>query len=63
MGYYTTEHLVYDEKTGALLTNRTWNYKPPGVKDIPVDFRIKFLQNSPNPAGVLRSKGILNQCE
>ncbi|XP_077297593.1 uncharacterized protein LOC143919252 [Arctopsyche grandis] len=56
LGYYTSEHLVYDEKTGELLTNRTWNYKPPGVKDIPIDFRIKFLQNSPNPAGVLRSK-------
>ncbi|XP_058461613.1 uncharacterized protein LOC131436745 [Malaya genurostris] len=56
IGYYFTEALVYDNASGALLTDRTWTYKPPGAKDIPIDFRIKFLQNSANPAGVLRSK-------
>lgn len=56
LGYYLTEALVFDPENGALLTNRTWTYKPPGVKDIPVDFRIRFLQNSSNATGVLRSK-------
>lgn len=56
VGYFLTEHLVYDKRTGELLNNRTWNYKPPGAKDIPTDFRIKLLQNSSNPIGVLRSK-------
>ncbi|XP_037034825.1 indole-3-acetaldehyde oxidase-like isoform X2 [Bradysia coprophila] len=56
VGYWLTEVLVYDRENGELLTNRTWTYKPPGVKDIPVDFRIKFLQKSSNPFGVLRSK-------
>lgn len=56
-GYYLNESLVYDSKSGELLTNRTWNYKPPGAKDIPIDFRITFLQRSSNPFGVLRSKG------
>jgi hypothetical protein len=33
------------------------NYKPPGVKDIPTDFRIYLRKKAPNPFGVLRSKG------
>ncbi|XP_011694373.1 PREDICTED: xanthine dehydrogenase/oxidase-like isoform X2 [Wasmannia auropunctata] len=56
IGYWTSEELVYDSKTGALTNDRTWNYKPPGVKDIPEDFRVSFRRNSPNTLGVLRSK-------
>lgn len=56
MGYWTSEDLVYDPKTGALTNYRTWNYKPPGAKDIPVDFRVSFVRNSNNVLGVLRSK-------
>jgi hypothetical protein len=32
-------------------------YKPPAIKDIPIDLRVTLLPNSPNPVGVLRSKG------
>lgn len=59
VGMWTSENLIFDEATGYLLTDRTWTYKPPGVKDIPVDFRINFKRNSINPVGVLRSKGII----
>lgn len=56
LGYWLTEKLVYNNQNGELLTNRSWNYKPPGPKDIPIDFRITFLKNSSNQFGVLRSK-------
>lgn len=44
IGYLTTENLVYNEN-GVLITNRTWNYKPPFSKNIPVDFRIRLRKN------------------
>ncbi|XP_035913600.1 xanthine dehydrogenase-like [Anopheles stephensi] len=56
LGYYLTEALVYAPKNGALVNNRTWNYKVPGHRDIPVDFRVSFLSKSSNAGGVLRSK-------
>ncbi|KAL3841843.1 hypothetical protein ACJMK2_019942 [Sinanodonta woodiana] len=58
IGYWLTEELKYDPQTGQLLTNSTWEYKPPLGKDIPVDFRVNLLKNAPNPLGVLRSKAV-----
>lgn len=56
VGYWLFEKLEFNRQTGELLTNRSWNYKVPGPKDIPIDFRIKFLQNENNNDGILRSK-------
>ncbi|XP_018394514.1 PREDICTED: xanthine dehydrogenase/oxidase-like [Cyphomyrmex costatus] len=56
IGYWTSEDLVYDPKTGVLTNDRTWNYKPPGAMDIPEDFRIYLLKNSVNAAGMFGSK-------
>lgn len=58
MGFWLFEKVRYDPKTGICLTNGTWEYKPPTSKDIPVDFRVTFLDNAPNPMGVLGSKCI-----
>ncbi|CAL7942348.1 unnamed protein product [Xylocopa violacea] len=58
MGYWTMEDLIYDQKTGQLTNYRTWNYKPPGAKDIPADFRVYFRRNANNPMSVLRSKAV-----
>ncbi|XP_050550158.1 uncharacterized protein LOC118267673 [Spodoptera frugiperda] len=56
LGYWTSEKVVYDETTGKLLTDRTWTYKIPGIKDIPADMRIYFRRNANNEFGVLQSK-------
>ncbi|XP_021958024.1 xanthine dehydrogenase [Folsomia candida] len=55
-GMWTTERIVHCKETGELLTNRTWEYKPPETKDIPEDFRVSLLKDAPNPHGILRSK-------
>lgn len=56
LGFFLNENLVFDKTNGKLLTNRSWNYTPPGPKDIPVDFRVKFVKNSKNPVFILKSK-------
>ncbi|GAB0096601.1 hypothetical protein DMENIID0001_121300 [Sergentomyia squamirostris] len=55
MGHWLTEKLKYNVHNGEILTTRAWNYKPPGVKDIPVDFRVTLLQTA-TTSGVLSSK-------
>lgn len=55
VGYWLMEKLDYDRQSGELVTNRSWNYKVPGAKDIPIDFRVKFLQNV-NGNGIFGSK-------
>jgi len=39
-----------------LLSEGTWEYKPPSAFDIPLDFKVTLMPNLPNPDGVLRSK-------
>ncbi|XP_067671007.1 uncharacterized protein [Haliotis asinina] len=56
LGNLLTENIIYDPETGAVLTDGTWEYKPPTTKDIPVDIRIKMLPDAPNPYGVKASK-------
>ncbi|XP_038117140.1 xanthine dehydrogenase 1 [Culex quinquefasciatus] len=58
VGYFLTESLEYDKTSGALTNIRSWNYKPPGAKDIPTDFRVNLLRGASNPVGALRSKGV-----
>lgn len=56
LGFWLLEKVRYNPETGKLLTNGTWEYKPPMSKDIPIDFRITFLNNNPNVSGTLGSK-------
>lgn len=58
IGYWTCEHIIYDEKNGEILTDRTWNYHVPLAKDIPLEFNVQLRRNAYNPLGILGSKGI-----
>lgn len=56
LGYFTTEEVVFDQDTGRLLTEGTWEYKPPMALDIPLDFSVTLLDDAPNENGIMRSK-------
>jgi len=57
LGYFLQESVSYDE-SGKLISNGTWEYKPPLASDIPSVFNVTLLANTPNPSGILRSKAV-----
>ncbi|KAG5312463.1 XDH dehydrogenase, partial [Acromyrmex insinuator] len=56
IGYWTSENLIYNPDTGVLINNRLWNYKSPGAKDIPADFRVYLINNTNDSLGIYGSK-------
>ncbi|XP_049878492.1 uncharacterized protein LOC126375553 [Pectinophora gossypiella] len=58
LSLWTIEDIVYNEHSGELYTDRTWNYHITGAKDIPHDFRVYLRRRAPNPVGILGSKGV-----
>lgn len=59
LSLWMLEDTIYNDLTGEIYTDRTWNYYIFGAKDIPHDFRVYFRRNAPNPVGILGSKGII----
>lgn len=57
MGYFLQEKVDYDSK-GLLLSEGTWEYKPPLALDIPSTFNLTLLGAAPNKSGILRSKAV-----
>jgi len=55
LGLWMQEEILLGND-GDLISNGTWEYKPPCSQDIPIDFRVTLLANAPNPFGVLSSK-------
>jgi len=55
LGYLLTEELQVDVD-GTQLNLGFWNYKIPSAFDIPVEFNVSLLKNSPNPLGIKGSK-------
>ncbi|RYX83548.1 xanthine dehydrogenase molybdopterin binding subunit [bacterium] len=57
MGWATCEELKFSDE-GELLTASPSTYKIPGVRDIPEDFRIEFVEDSRFPENVRSSKAV-----
>jgi len=57
-GWLTTEELVWNDK-GKLMTNGPASYKIPAVADMPLDLRVKLVENRKNPEDtVFHSKAV-----
>jgi len=58
MGWLTMEELVWNEK-GRLMTSGPASYKVPAVADMPLDLRVKLVENRKNPEDtVFHSKAV-----
>ncbi|CAF1002938.1 unnamed protein product [Rotaria sordida] len=62
---FTMEELVRGDhsqhkwiKPGTLFTQGPSSYKIPSFNDVPLDMRVSFLSNAPNPRVIYSSKGI-----
>ena len=56
MGLCTSEEILVQPVTGKLLSDSTWTYKIPTAADIPRQFNVTFLKDSPNIRSVMSSK-------
>jgi xanthine dehydrogenase/oxidase len=61
LGYFLQEKMEYDSN-GLLESIGSWEYKPPLAQDIPALFNITLISDSPNAAGILRSKAVGEPC-
>jgi xanthine dehydrogenase small subunit len=55
VGHMLRERVLTDDN-GVLLSDGTWEYKPPGVRDVPHSFNVEFLVNPKFDKGILNSK-------
>lgn len=47
LGLCTSEEVLIEPGTGKLLSDSTWTYKIPTAVDIPRQFNVTFLKDSP----------------
>lgn len=58
LGYFFSERVRYDDRSGMLKTPGTWEYKPPLAADIPSSLRLTLIADSYNSTGILGSKAV-----
>eukprot|EP01094_Clydonella_sp_ATCC50884_P005714 TRINITY_DN1466_c0_g1_i1.p1 TRINITY_DN1466_c0_g1~~TRINITY_DN1466_c0_g1_i1.p1 ORF type:complete len:1300 (-),score=523.01 TRINITY_DN1466_c0_g1_i1:381-3914(-) len=55
VGHFLRERMLYSEE-GEALSDGTWEYKPPGVRDVPEEFTVELLHDAKFERGILSSK-------
>jgi len=55
VGFLLREEIIHADD-GRLVSNGTWEYKIPSRMDVPLEWNIEFLKDSPFPKGILTSK-------
>jgi len=58
MGWSTMEEIVTFQPSGYQFTRGPSTYKIPGFNDIPIQFNVSLLSDSPNPKAIHSSKGV-----
>jgi xanthine dehydrogenase large subunit len=58
MGWVSTEELVYDLKTGKLLSTSPTTYKIPNITDVPAVFHVNTIINPKHKINVRHSKAV-----
>ncbi|KAF2076171.1 hypothetical protein CYY_002524 [Polysphondylium violaceum] len=58
MGWSTMEEIVTFQPSGYQFTRGPSTYKIPGFNDIPIEFNVSLLSDSPNPKAIHSSKGV-----
>jgi xanthine dehydrogenase/oxidase len=58
LGCYLQEEILMDASTGRNKSDGTWNYKPPGNKDVPQVFNVSLHPNNQSSRTMFGSKGI-----
>ena len=61
VGLFTMEELIYLEGTarnprGQMFTNGPGNYKIPCFSDVPLEFNVSLLKDSPNKRAIYSSR-------
>merc|ERR1712216_393680 len=58
LGFFLKEYMQYSEDGTHLLTNDTWEYKPPCAQDIPHEFNVAYFRDGPTKNLVYGAKGL-----
>jgi len=58
LGFFLKEYTAYNEDGTHLITEDTWEYKPPCAQDIPQEFNVEYFREGSTSSLVYGAKGV-----